>query len=236
MMDLRKLVGFYVEHVRLCKERLPVILQRKNLPMQDWYLPAFMPNLMDKLFGITHKVLIAQYKLISSSASFDEYCESLHEEEVRQYFFTRYPVMRRWMDLLVEQWLQQSSLLIERFERDQEIIKRDLFHSGDALRVQEVKFGMGDAHRGGRSVACVELTDGRKLIYKPRNLDIDIHFSQLVQWLNQLGKLDLRTPATLHREDYGWVEFVASHACENQAEVGQYYFRLGLWLRVVRLP
>ncbi|MDC8760954.1 type 2 lanthipeptide synthetase LanM family protein [Janthinobacterium fluminis] len=232
-MDLHKLAGFYEEHTRLCQTKLQEFCTARKIQLEESYVQAVMPNLLDKLFGVTHKVLIAQYKAIAATVSFDDFCDSLLEPEVRAFFHSRYPVMRRWMDTLTMTWVEQSCELLARFIDDRAAIQRDIFRSDDAAEIRHIQFGMGDAHRGGRSVARIELCDGRKLIYKPRSLRIDLHFAALVQWLNQHGKLDLQVPVALDRGNYGWVEFIHHEECASPAQVEGFYERLGAWLALL---
>jgi type 2 lantibiotic biosynthesis protein LanM len=232
-MDLQKLAGFYVDHVTVAKQRFTEFLQDRKIPVKDNYLQALMPNLLDQLFKVTHKVLIAQYKLIEADASFDDFCDSLQQKEIRDYFYGRYPVMRRWMDSLTMNWVQQSCLLISRFTQDEARIKSEIFKQEGVLDIKAIRFNLGDAHRGGRSVARIDFGNGQTIIYKPRNLDIDIHFSQFVQWLNSNSELDLQTPTLLNCGAYGWVQFIEYRDCADQDEVDMYYRRLGAWLAVL---
>src|SRR5262249_52946951 len=62
----------------------------------------------------------------------------------------------------------------------------------------------GDTHRGGRSVMILAFASGFQLVYKPRSLAIDLHFQELLTWLNaQSTAPSLRTLTLLERGDYG---------------------------------
>jgi lantibiotic modifying enzyme len=51
----------------------------------------------------------------------------------------------------------------------------------------KVQGGVGDTHCGGRSVILLTFDSGFQLIYKPKSLSIDVHFQELLTWLNAHG-------------------------------------------------
>lgn len=232
-LDLKKLVGFYDPHVASAQAQLTTRLDQAGLALDPATLDSLRRYLLNALFKVSYKTLIAHFKLLEATHSFEQFGASLCDPEVRDYFFSRYPVMQGWMDQLAANWAEQSALLLTRFEADKHAIARTLLGSGEAIAIRAVRLGMGDLHRGGRSVAQIELTNGDKLIYKPRSLAIDLHFGALVAWLNTLGGIGLRTPASLDRGHYGWVSFVSEAACADQAEVDDYYQRMGHWLALL---
>jgi len=99
-----------------------------------------------------------------------------------------------------------------------------------------VSFGEGDSHRGGRSVALVEVSAGT-IVYKPRSLGVDRALDRFLE--NLFGTLSqaerIRVPAVLPCGTYGWSEFVRHRYCESPAELRAYYTRLGHWLALARL-
>ena len=58
-------------------------------------------------------------------------------------------------------------------------------------------------------MAVVRFATGARVMYKPRSLQVDGHFQQLLAWLNERGAHPaLRTFWVVDREVYGWTEFV----------------------------
>ncbi len=94
--------------------------------------------------------------------------------------------------------------------------------------------GVGDLHRGGRSVAILDFSSGLRLVYKPRPLAVDRAFYGLLEWLNRVGGCPpLRILTTLDRGSHGWVEFARAEPCASREEVERYYERLGGLLAVL---
>src|SRR5262249_30204048 len=69
--------------------------------------------------------------------------------------------------------------------------------------------------------------DGRRLVYKPRSLELHQHFNAFVDWLNAKTALDIRTVRLLTQDGYGWLEYVVHEPCEDFAGVRRFYHRPG---------
>lgn len=95
--------------------------------------------------------------------------------------------------------------------------------------------GAGDSHRGGQSVARLELTHGT-VMYKPRPLQIDVQLERLLMAvLGPSRDTRIRVPQVLVRDGYGWAEFVAHRYCDGDDELRSFYRNLGHWLAILQL-
>lgn len=228
-MDFRKLSAFY-QHLADRHQRELVARLHEDCgdrAASTELAALFRGDLYARLFELSHRVLITQHKLVEHELSFDDYCALLHQQEVRDYIHARYPVLQRCMRLACQSWLQQSYLLAKRFRADEPDIRRHLVPCEAPLQIESIRTGLGDTHRGGRSVAMITFRDGHKLLYKPRSLAIDTQFSALLDWLNRHCELDLAVANHIDRGAYGWVEFIACRDCFDGAQIDGYYRRLG---------
>ena len=76
-----------------------------------------------------------------------------------------------------------------------------------------------------------EFSSGLRVVYKPRDLAVDVHFQELLSWLNERGDHPpFRTLKILNRGTHGWAEFVAEQACTSPDEVRRFYRRQGGYL------
>jgi len=90
------------------------------------------------------------------------------------------------------------------------------------------------AIESGRSVLIAKFSSGLHMVYKPRTLSVDVHFQELLAWLNGRGDHPpFRTLQILDRGDHGWMEFVAAHACRSEEEVRRFYERQGAYLALL---
>lgn len=144
--------------------------------------------------------------------------------------FEEYPVLGRVLG--TASWLAAEAglELLTRFAPDRAAVVESLLGGVDPGPVVAIEPGLGDLHRQGRSVAAVLFADGRKVMYKPRDMAADVFFREVVHWFNQrLPLVRLRTAAVLSRSGYGWQEFIACHPLAD-SDVEMFYRREGVLL------
>src|SRR5262249_14693 len=123
---------------------------------------------------------------------------------------------------------------IQRLCADWEIIKKLFSPGSDPGVLVEADSSVSDLHRCGRSVHILRFSSGFQLVYKPKPLAVDMHFQQLLPWLNGHGDPPpFRILKVLERGSYGWVEFVAVQGCASAAEVRRFYERQGGYLALL---
>ena len=89
-------------------------------------------------------------------------------------------------------------------------------------------------HRHGRSVIIAGFSSGTQVVYKPRSLDVDCHFNELIAWINARGHTPpLRAVRALSMDDHGWAEFAPNAPCVARDEVGRFYDRFGAYLAIL---
>lgn len=115
---------------------------------------------------------------------------------------------------------------------------------GDPGPLTGVRFGVGDSHLGGRSVAILSFERGRTVVYKPRPVQVDAVLSRLLRELFGAdgGGTAIRVPAVIAGRDpgadsaaYGWAEYIDHRYCAGDAEFAAFYRGIGAWLAVMRL-
>ena len=165
---------------------------------------------------------------------FNSFVERLRQSDVAAQIFEEYPVLARQLVLRIHQWIEYSIEFLGHLVADWDSI-RATFHHGDEMGVLcEVRGDVGDSHRGGRSVLIAKFTSGVQVVYKPRSLSVDVHFQELLAWLNERGSFPaLRTLEILNRDTYGWMEYVTAADCNSAAEVQRFYERQGAYLALL---
>ncbi|MFF1815777.1 type 2 lanthipeptide synthetase LanM family protein [Kribbella sp. NPDC058245] len=147
-------------------------------------------------------------------------------------FLAAYPVLARVLGESCRQSIEAHLELLARLAEDRESLVTDLLDGRDPGALISVEPG-GDSHCRGRSTATLTFADGRRLIYKPRSLDLHDHFNELIDWLNSKTGLDLRTVRLARRAGYGWLEFVTTEPCADAAAVRRFYHRQGALLALL---
>lgn len=165
----------------------------------------------------------------TAEARFVAFVERFRTPEHRDALLREYPVLARALVRIGDQWVETGTELLRRLHEDRESILAALNGGaplGDVVRIDGA--GVGDVHRGGRSVAILHFSSGLRLVYKPRSLAVDRAFGDLLAWVNEAGACPpLRAPATVDRGTHGWVEFVRAEPAAGPEAVDRYYERLG---------
>lgn len=157
-------------------------------------------------------------------------------------FFRTYPVTARLIGTAVDQWVDAVFELLSRFATDAPLVAEQVLGGplpvpvdGSVPVVSQVEASLSDAHRGGRSVAVLTLVDGRKVVYKPKSLALEVGFNRLLAWCNQAGSFDLYQVPVADRGDYGWAAYVEQRPCRDLEQARDYYRRAGALLCVLHL-
>ncbi|MCA0235991.1 MAG: type 2 lantipeptide synthetase LanM family protein [Bacteroidetes bacterium] len=197
-------------------------------------------SLWERLLKMVTKTMVLELNVFklrkklhgtTSEERFADFVAQLNTPRIRDYFYRDYPVLIRQAAHVTDQWIEQSSLFCERLVADFPHISASWL--GQPGLLTEVRFGEGDAHRGGRTVAIVRFENGQKVVYKPRPLHIDVHFRELLQWLNEKTGLDLRSMQIFTTDTHGWVEFIEHLTCTSENEVQHFYQQTGAYIALL---
>jgi type 2 lantibiotic biosynthesis protein LanM len=141
----------------------------------------------------------------------------------------RYPVLARLIGTAALAAEEAGTELVERLAADRSALVETLLDGVEPGPVTAILPGLGDPHRGGRSVALVRFADGRSVVYKPRSVDMHARFGDIVSWLNaQIPACRLASPGLLARAGYGWVEFIAERPLDQPGDAHLFYRREGV--------
>ncbi|MBQ0826666.1 type 2 lanthipeptide synthetase LanM family protein [Streptomyces tagetis] len=147
--------------------------------------------------------------------------------------FASRPVLARMLAQTSLDATAATAELAARFAADREELTARLLGGRDPGPLTGVDLGLGDAHEGNRSVAVLRFA-GERLVHKPRPLGQHALLDELVAWLNaKVPGLELRTPRSLRREAYGWLEFVEHRWCRSVTETDAFYRRQGALLALL---
>ncbi|GAA3030882.1 type 2 lanthipeptide synthetase LanM family protein [Actinokineospora globicatena] len=150
--------------------------------------------------------------------------------------FTAYPVLARLLAQTCAAAREATTELLVRFARDRDDIVEHLLGGADPGQLVRLRPGLGDPHRGGRTVAELVFADGRAVIYRPREVGTHVTFKRFVDQLNaHLPDLGLRALNTVVRADYGWVEHVSPAPLPDPDAATVFYRRQGALLALLHL-
>ncbi len=150
--------------------------------------------------------------------------------------FTEYPVHARHCSILVRDWVLSCAKFLRRLAGDHNELG-EIFHGGVPLgKVTGITVGLSDPHHGGETVMSVTFDEKVILIYKPRCLGAESHFSHLLEAISSRDSFRFfKAPKVCERKKYGWVEYVRHSACSDLSAVKRFYWRAGALLGIIHL-
>jgi type 2 lantibiotic biosynthesis protein LanM len=207
--------------------------------------PLLAVNLPSSLLLLMSRTLVLELQLARQQGQlsgetpeerFQSFVESLREPETALSILRQYPVLARALVETVDRWVTVSLELLERLASDWDDLRAAFSPDADPGPLVEVKTGLGDSHRGGRTVALFRFASGLRLIYKPKPLGVEAAFQSLLDWIARKGfEPTFRTLRLLDRDGYGWIEFVEAGPCADEAAVRRFYQRQGGYLALLWL-
>ncbi len=101
-------------------------------------------------------------------------------------------------------------------------------------KVSQIQTSLSDPHNQGRTVILLTFESGLKLVYKPKDLGLEVAWNQFLDWCNHQSQLlDLKVIQVLNQQGYGWVEYVEHQPCTDEAAVERFYQRAGMLLCLI---
>ena len=235
----------------LFNEVIEVCLKAQSQKCQSIPPNLFSKEAIDDLTRALLKELTdlsakAIYQLFVEQQSVDENKQSLNENDNSYYLkFTswmrasgwqlvlqRWPVLIRLLAVVSRQWINNSSQLIQRLSdtaiKAKEIIYKIPLNSSQIVAID---LNASDAHNNGQSVAIISFDDGIKLVYKPKDLRIDLHFEKFLGFISSLrSPAHLVIPKVFTSTHYGYAEFISYKACKQEEELNHFFHQMGGWL------
>lgn len=216
----------------------------ENLPFNsDLIGSTLVDHLLDQLTKILNRTMILELNVArlqglligeTQSERFCSFINYIRNYEVSLSIFKEYPVLARQLQISIEHWLDFSIEFLQNLCVDWEDIYKMFSLDNNLDKLVNLQIESGDNHRQGRSVIIARFESGFQLVYKPRNLNVDLHFQQLLTWVNQRNNhFQFRILEILTRDTHGWVEFVENKNCNNREELEYFYQQQGGYLALL---
>lgn len=192
-------------------------------------LEATLRRWLSIVCSVTLHRIFADCKSQGTALTYAEFVEQLFTGNTYRSVLTDYPVLSRLCAQAILDWHENVTELLRRFDRDRLGISARFFDGVDTGTITGAIAGVSDRHRGGRTVILLSLSNGQRLVYKPRPVTGERVFEQLVDRINASGPSPgLRCARVLARHGYGWQQYIETVDCDSEQQVRTYYRRLGM--------
>jgi lantibiotic modifying enzyme len=144
-----------------------------------------------------------------------------------------YPVLDTLLAVAGRDTAEAAAEVLERFAADRDALVATVLDGIDPGEVVALRPGLGDPHRGGRTVTSLRFADGRRIVGKPRDVRGEALLAEVVAWLGErLPAPALLAAAVLPRTGYGWMQFIAPEPLADAEQAAEFYRRAGVLLAV----
>jgi type 2 lantibiotic biosynthesis protein LanM len=231
-------------HDRFIKRAAALDAEYKHLPFNPQTIAnAFLPNLIMLLSLAINRTMVLELNVArlqgrlhgeTPEERFQDFIQQMRQKQALQALLEEYPVLARQIIIIIDRWLNYSLEFLRHLCSDWQKICTTFSPERDPGLLIEAQGGVSEMNRGGRSVIKLRFRSGLQLLYKPKSLEIDLHFQEMLTWLNEQGyQPPFRTIRFLPGESYGWSELVEAPGCTTQAEIVRFYERQGGYLALL---
>jgi type 2 lantibiotic biosynthesis protein LanM len=200
---------------------------------------------VSRSFGHNLLNILALKKESNSPTELYEKFINKHLVDGFQTLFKQYPVLARFIALIIDFWVEATAEFIERLGNDYDEINM-FFNptSNNSLgQVADINVGISDLHNNHHSVVILTFHSGLKLVYKPKNLGLEEAFLEFLNWCNRKSSkpdedsilLSFKILKILNKTEYGWVEFLPHEPCMSEQAASDFYVRAGQLLCILYL-
>jgi lantibiotic modifying enzyme len=202
------------------------------------------PNCEEQWHGTTVRDLAADAARALAFAAGEDYdllLPSAREDQRRSLakFLSRLTLLQpgeHSLRLAIALWVEAQSETLSRLSADAKAIRDSPSLTRLSGRVVRIEASLSDRHNEGRTAAILTFDSGARLVYKPRPMEVEAWYSQLLAWLNESGApVSFLSPRVLPRDGYGWMEYVPHRRCASLEELRAYYRMAGGLLCILHL-
>ncbi len=171
----------------------------------------------------------------TSEKRFCQFVDFLQDEKFLNKLLDKYPILQQLLQQRKTYYQVMMNELLIRINQDKNSILNMFFSpKTKTFNINKIQFS-GDEHNQGRAVAIIYFHNKNKILYKPRSLDIDFTFQQLITWFNEYASQPLLTIKIINKQNYGWCEFIEYKNCQSLEDIKSYYFCFGSLLALCHL-
>lgn len=205
---------------------------------------AMLEQLWENVFSKVSRLVVLEFTAAQSTGLLDAgdgsdnyamFNECLQDPEFSEAFLKRSPELCQLTTTVCQNWQAASLEFLEHLHADWDTLKHHFSNAPDD-KITSIQSSLGDTHRHGRSVKIVEFSGGRKLVYKPRNLAVEVQYGRFISWFNtSAGDEMIRCVDVLNMESRGWCEHIDHLPVSDSDDLSDYFHRLGALMAVARV-
>lgn len=216
------------------------IMPYERFAMYDLLEQDFSIHLAFQLQNICLRTLISEmhsYKqkgLLSGRDKKEEYnyfCRQIAGSvSFGESLFTHFPILCRCVEEKVRSLASYYAEVLTHFEEDREKLKEMCGEAAEqcgVLNKSKITGDFSDLHQNGKQVLKIKFDNGTELFYKPRSMENEKSYQELLDWISRRTGTTQRSYPFLSFPDHSWSSAVEYKSCKTEEQLKRYYIRLG---------
>ncbi|MEB6747780.1 type 2 lanthipeptide synthetase LanM [Staphylococcus haemolyticus] len=204
-----------------------VNLQKKHTQYLE---KEIIGNIENQMFDIFEKLsieyLVFDFKELNKENHLSKYSNIYLNDYKKKLDLqqSKYSPLLNQVRKRLNQFQQHFNNIIENFIKDYYEIN-DLIENG---KIRDISFDIGDSHNDGASVAIITLNNNNKIVYKPKNLEPELSYYNILKKVSYKLNRNIKVPQTYSFDNYGWQEYIEYQPCNFENLAHSYYYNLGI--------
>lgn len=141
-------------------------------------------------------------------------------------FYNEFPNLIRILVTRIEYFKENLNDLLEAINDKSFILFKESLGIQEKI-IASISMSMGDTHDNGKSVAILTFKNGKKVVYKPKNLKIANKIDGFMQYLNENHNTQFYIIKRLVKNDYTFEEFIVQTNVPNIEDIKEFYKNYG---------
>lgn len=159
----------------------------------------------------------------------------LTDSQYKEHFYNEYDSLLYVATEIIQNFFDYVQAILINTESEMNQLNQVFSSNVELGEIKYIKLSEGDTHCNGKSVAIIHFTNS-KIVYKPRNMKIDLQFQKFLKWVNSkklIQGIRLATIKTHTINNCGWMEYVEQEDCDNQENANNFYTKSGILLGIL---
>lgn len=226
--------NFVIPFLKFAAYKLEDNLSSQNLKVTRDVLNSLLIALFQQILNISYRTLILELQVLKEQNMLKgetgekrfKYFSEIYLSDHFWDILKEYPVMFRLIIENIQNWVTNNVEFLTNLKEDKALLQEHFSINGELTKIES---GVSDFHNHGKSVYLLWFGTN-KLVYKPRDLILDVKFQNLLSWYNLKFNKNLYVTNILNRGNYGWVEYIEHLPCTYESDFIQFYTYLGYLL------
>jgi type 2 lantibiotic biosynthesis protein LanM len=196
---------------------------------------GFLSNLSSRATAASNNVLFAEREIYEKTFNGKKVSAKEHFKIIREnpkYLFdilSAYPELDRVLEQLAKNFVEQSLRFATNLINDRHILSK-ITNAPENKSIVSCDVSEGETHNGSLTVCTLTFCNNERVVYKPRNLELESSASKILRSLADEAGNDFigwEIPSYIMGPNHGWAQYMAHMPATSKKEVSQYYKRSG---------